>query len=180
MFLRLIRGNLSAYFSFCPSRVEGGLVRRTAVPRRVQLRPKWTTCMGLKRGRAGSNSETNSSHRVSIVSTCCPCLASLSWTHCPHKYYCLVHPGDIKEDILECNSAELSFALAHFIQEVRRPNGETYSPDSIFYLCLGIQQVQTLVGSHIYIQKSAPLAVCRFLTCSVWLYLDSTCLCKAE
>lgn len=70
-----------------------------------------------------------------------------------HNYYGLVHLVDIKEDILECNSVELSFALARFIQEVRRPNGETYSPDSIFYLCLGIQQVQTLI----YIQKLAPL-----------------------
>uniref|UniRef100_A0A1A7YL86 TRASH domain-containing protein n=1 Tax=Iconisemion striatum TaxID=60296 RepID=A0A1A7YL86_9TELE len=47
---------------------------------------------------------------------------------------------DIKEDILQCDSAELSFALSHFIREVRRPNGDTYNPDSIFYLCLGIQQ----------------------------------------
>lgn len=50
---------------------------------------------------------------------------------------------DVKEDILQCDSAELSFALSRFIREVRRPNGETYSPDSIFYLCLGIQQVHT-------------------------------------
>ncbi|XP_061598825.1 zinc finger MYM-type protein 4-like isoform X3 [Cololabis saira] len=47
---------------------------------------------------------------------------------------------DLKEDIVECNSAELSFGLSRFIKEVRRPNGESYSPDSIFYLCLGIQQ----------------------------------------
>ncbi|KAM8736654.1 zinc finger MYM-type protein 4-like isoform 2-T2 [Acanthopagrus schlegelii] len=47
---------------------------------------------------------------------------------------------DIKEDVIECDSTELSFALSRFIKEVRRPNGETYSPDSIFYLCLGIQQ----------------------------------------
>ncbi|KAJ4939910.1 hypothetical protein JOQ06_029346 [Pogonophryne albipinna] len=47
---------------------------------------------------------------------------------------------DVKEDVLQCDSAELSFGLSHFITDVRRPNGETYSPDSIFYLCLGIQQ----------------------------------------
>lgn len=39
---------------------------------------------------------------------------------------------------------ELSFALTRFIQEVRRPNGSAYSPDSIFYLCLGLQQVAAL------------------------------------
>ncbi|XP_074547591.1 zinc finger MYM-type protein 4-like isoform X2 [Halichoeres trimaculatus] len=53
---------------------------------------------------------------------------------------------EIKEDIIECDSAELSFALSHFIKEVRRPNGEMYSPDSIFYLCLGIQQYLFLKG----------------------------------
>ncbi|CAF99041.1 unnamed protein product, partial [Tetraodon nigroviridis] len=55
-------------------------------------------------------------------------------------------PADLKEDILECNSVELSFALTRFVQEVRRPNGDAYSPDSIFYLCLGIQQYLFLQG----------------------------------
>nr|XP_020477615.1 zinc finger MYM-type protein 4-like isoform X2 [Monopterus albus] len=53
---------------------------------------------------------------------------------------------DIKEDILQCDSAELSFALSRFVREVRRPNGDTYSPDSIFYLCLGIQQFLFMKG----------------------------------
>ncbi|XP_026155953.1 zinc finger MYM-type protein 4-like isoform X2 [Mastacembelus armatus] len=53
---------------------------------------------------------------------------------------------DIKEDILQCDSAELSFALSRFIKEVRRPNGEAYGPDSIFYLCLGIQQFLFMKG----------------------------------
>ncbi|XP_024863783.1 zinc finger MYM-type protein 4 isoform X3 [Kryptolebias marmoratus] len=46
----------------------------------------------------------------------------------------------VKEDILQCDSAELSVALSRFVREVRRPNGDAYSPDSIFYLCLGIQE----------------------------------------
>ncbi|XP_069751882.1 zinc finger MYM-type protein 4 isoform X2 [Narcine bancroftii] len=49
-------------------------------------------------------------------------------------------PMKLKEDILSCTAAELSFGLCQFIREVRRPNGEKYEPDSIFYLCLGIQQ----------------------------------------
>lgn len=61
------------------------------------------------------------------------------------------NPVDIKEDVLQCDSAELSFALSRFIREVRRPNGETYSPDSIFYLCLGIQQVHTHIVSLVSI-----------------------------
>ncbi|KAM4656352.1 zinc finger MYM-type protein 4-like isoform 5-T5 [Amazona ochrocephala] len=51
-----------------------------------------------------------------------------------------VRPVKLKEDILSCTFAELSFGLCQFIQEVRRPNGEKYDPDSILYLCLGIQQ----------------------------------------
>ncbi|XP_016298824.1 zinc finger MYM-type protein 4-like isoform X2 [Sinocyclocheilus anshuiensis] len=46
----------------------------------------------------------------------------------------------LKEDLLKCCTAELSYGLCKFISEVRRPSGEKYSPDSIFYLCLGIQQ----------------------------------------
>lgn len=93
-----------------------------------------------------------------------------------HKYPGLVHSVDIKEDILECNSVELSFALSRFIQEVRRPNGDAYSPDSIFYLCLGIQQVPTLVASLIYMQNLW-LGSCPTLSD---VCLGSTCLCKAE
>nr|DBA13708.1 TPA: hypothetical protein GDO54_017052 [Pyxicephalus adspersus] len=49
-------------------------------------------------------------------------------------------PMRIKEDILTCTAAELNYGLAQFVKEVTRPNGERYEPDSIFYLCLGIQQ----------------------------------------
>ncbi|XP_078480436.1 zinc finger MYM-type protein 4-like [Lampetra planeri] len=63
---------------------------------------------------------------------------------CEREFF--VHTVEIKEDILLCDSAELSFALSHFIKEVRRPNGEAYSPDSIFYLCLGIQQYLFMKG----------------------------------
>ncbi|XP_064203342.1 zinc finger MYM-type protein 4 isoform X5 [Anguilla rostrata] len=49
-------------------------------------------------------------------------------------------PMVLKEDLLQCSTAELSYGLCRFIGEVRRPNGEPYTPDSIFYLCLGIQQ----------------------------------------
>ncbi|XP_035038448.2 LOW QUALITY PROTEIN: zinc finger MYM-type protein 4 [Hippoglossus stenolepis] len=49
-------------------------------------------------------------------------------------------PIELKEDLLRCTTAELSYGLCCFITEVKRPNGEQYSPDSIFYLCLGIQQ----------------------------------------
>ncbi|XP_043560871.1 zinc finger MYM-type protein 3-like isoform X2 [Chiloscyllium plagiosum] len=49
-------------------------------------------------------------------------------------------PMRIKEDILSCTAAELNYGLAQFVKEVQRPNGERYEPDSVYYLCLGIQQ----------------------------------------
>ncbi|XP_064627883.1 zinc finger MYM-type protein 3-like isoform X2 [Lineus longissimus] len=44
-----------------------------------------------------------------------------------------------KTDILQCTSDELNYTLCLFVKEVRKPNGEEYAPDSIYYLCLGIQ-----------------------------------------
>uniref|UniRef100_A0A7M4F5G4 Zinc finger MYM-type containing 2 n=1 Tax=Crocodylus porosus TaxID=8502 RepID=A0A7M4F5G4_CROPO len=52
----------------------------------------------------------------------------------------------LKEDLLSHTSAELNYGLAHFVNEIRRPNGENYAPDSIYYLCLGIQEY--LCGSN--------------------------------
>ncbi|XP_073340521.1 zinc finger MYM-type protein 4 isoform X3 [Pagrus major] len=49
-------------------------------------------------------------------------------------------PMELKEDVIQCTTAELSYGLCCFITELKRPNGEPYSPDSLFYLCLGIQQ----------------------------------------
>ncbi|NXS62965.1 ZMYM2 protein, partial [Brachypteracias leptosomus] len=46
----------------------------------------------------------------------------------------------LKEDLLSHTSAELNYGLTHFVHEIRRPNGENYAPDSIYYLCLGIQE----------------------------------------
>ncbi|NXE09793.1 ZMYM2 protein, partial [Lophotis ruficrista] len=52
----------------------------------------------------------------------------------------------LKEDLLSHTSAELNYGLTHFVNEIRRPNGESYAPDSIYYLCLGIQEY--LYGSN--------------------------------
>lgn len=60
-------------------------------------------------------------------------------------YFSTVRSVKLKEDILSCTFAELSLGLCQFIQEVRRPNGEKYDPDSILYLCLGIQQVSVSI-----------------------------------
>ena len=41
-------------------------------------------------------------------------------------------------DVLQCTADELNFGLSLFVNEVRKPNGDPYAPDSIYYLCLGI------------------------------------------
>ncbi|XP_048838844.1 zinc finger MYM-type protein 3-like isoform X1 [Brienomyrus brachyistius] len=46
----------------------------------------------------------------------------------------------VKEDILSCTAAELNYGLAQFVKETASPSGEYYEPDSVYYLCLGIQQ----------------------------------------
>ncbi|TDH06584.1 hypothetical protein EPR50_G00114950, partial [Perca flavescens] len=49
-------------------------------------------------------------------------------------------PARSKSNLLSLTSEELNVALSRFVREVCRPSGERYSPDSILYLCLGIQQ----------------------------------------
>ncbi|XP_073439166.1 zinc finger MYM-type protein 2 [Dendrobates tinctorius] len=46
----------------------------------------------------------------------------------------------LKEDLLLHPPSALSYWLSCFIKEVQRPNGDSYAPDSIYYLCLGIQE----------------------------------------
>lgn len=45
-----------------------------------------------------------------------------------------------KSDLLQLTSDELNYSLCLFVKEVRKPNGAEYAPDTIYYLCLGIQQ----------------------------------------
>ncbi|XP_068123028.1 zinc finger MYM-type protein 2 isoform X2 [Hyperolius riggenbachi] len=46
----------------------------------------------------------------------------------------------LKENLLEHTPGELSILLPRFVREARRPNGDSYAPDSMYYLCLGIQE----------------------------------------
>ncbi|XP_076676327.1 zinc finger protein without children isoform X2 [Andrena cerasifolii] len=45
-----------------------------------------------------------------------------------------------KTDLLQLTADELNYSLCLFVKEVRKPNGTEYAPDTIYYLCLGIQQ----------------------------------------
>uniref|UniRef100_A0A671RUD9 Zinc finger MYM-type protein 2-like n=1 Tax=Sinocyclocheilus anshuiensis TaxID=1608454 RepID=A0A671RUD9_9TELE len=50
-----------------------------------------------------------------------------------------LHPV-LSFSLLSLGPAELNQSLSHFVKEVRRPHGERYTPDSLLYLCLGIQK----------------------------------------
>lgn len=43
-------------------------------------------------------------------------------------------------DLLQLTASELDYCLCLFVKEVRKPNGNEYAPDTIYYLCLGVQQ----------------------------------------
>jgi len=45
-----------------------------------------------------------------------------------------------KTDILQLTTEELNYTLCLFLKEVRKPNGAEYTPDTLYYLCLGIQK----------------------------------------
>jgi hypothetical protein len=45
----------------------------------------------------------------------------------------------LPDDLLKLRTDELSGLLADFISSVRKANGEAYAPESIYYLCLGVQ-----------------------------------------
>lgn len=64
-----------------------------------------------------------------------------------------------KSNLLSLSSEELNTSLSQFVREVCRPNGERYSPDSVLYLCLGIQQVSTESGTYLKGQNVNTAAV---------------------
>jgi zinc finger MYM-type protein 2/3/4 len=45
----------------------------------------------------------------------------------------------LPNDLVKLKNDELNYLLTDFIQEVRKPAGELYAPESLYYLCLGIQ-----------------------------------------
>lgn len=63
---------------------------------------------------------------------------------CSHLGRALMLASDVrvKSNLLSLKASRLNQALARFVREVRRPNGERYAPDSILYLCLSIQKVR--------------------------------------
>lgn len=47
-------------------------------------------------------------------------------------------------DILKLRADELNYTLCMFVKEVKKPNGDSYAPDSVLYLALGIQVIKKL------------------------------------
>lgn len=72
------------------------------------------------------------------------CLSGTTGAQCSNEVvtlFILEKRFKVKEDILSCTAAELNYGLAQFVKEIASPSGEYYEPDSVYYLCLGIQQV---------------------------------------
>ena len=65
-------------------------------------------------------------------------------------------------DILKLRADELSFTLCMFVKEVKKPNGDMYAPDSIFYLTLGIQVQHCLIPAYLpFLTFNPRLPACR-------------------
>ncbi|KAM3596650.1 uncharacterized protein V6R79_018521 [Siganus canaliculatus] len=64
------------------------------------------------------------------------------WIHCRESQSSPASSRVVRsvEDLLRCSSTELSDSLCCFVSEATRPDGETYSADALFHLCLSVQQ----------------------------------------
>ncbi|KAL4096614.1 hypothetical protein QTP88_021533 [Uroleucon formosanum] len=69
------------------------------------------------------------------------CTKSIEFEKTLSSYVCGVKKINIfKLDLLQLTANELNYCLCLFVKEVRKPNGSEYAPDTIYYLCLGVQQ----------------------------------------
>ncbi|XP_056623010.1 zinc finger MYM-type protein 4 isoform X2 [Triplophysa dalaica] len=130
---------------------DPGLAKESRLVLTLKRRRKGRDCCpAKKRGRKRSGTDTSSSVWLSTSSSklnqVYGVAAWTSWVKSKKGQTsdegAQQSPGPMvmKEDVLQCSSAELCYGLCRFVKEVRRPNGEVYEPDSVYYLCLGIQQ----------------------------------------
>ena len=70
-----------------------------------------------------------------------------------------------RADLLSLSPEELCVSLSRFVQEVSRPCGGRYSPDSILYLCLAIQKVSNQSEAETKLLFSKWLKCCLLTSC---------------
>jgi len=75
-------------------------------------------------------------------------------------------PKLFKSEILHCSSEELNIALSLFVKEVRKPTGQTYAADSVYYLCLG----KSAFCSNMYLPNYFCRCLCVCLIFCGWRY----------
>uniref|UniRef100_A0A8C7L834 Zinc finger MYM-type containing 3 n=1 Tax=Oncorhynchus kisutch TaxID=8019 RepID=A0A8C7L834_ONCKI len=63
-----------------------------------------------------------------------------AWSQSKHSDLFDGSPMKKPLDLLLSSPEELNHGLSQFVQDIVHPRGPCYKPDSIFYLCLGIQQ----------------------------------------
>ena len=61
----------------------------------------------------------------------CSCIKNISPDETGHA---------MDNDVVKTELADVSFWLQRFVLEVRKSNGDAYSPDSLYQLCCGIQR----------------------------------------
>lgn len=54
----------------------------------------------------------------------------------------------LEKSLLKLTADELNFMLSLFVGEISKPNGISYDPDHLFYLCLCLQQYLHVNGRH--------------------------------
>ncbi|KAL8595304.1 hypothetical protein ACOMHN_020057 [Nucella lapillus] len=91
-----------------------------------------------------------------------------------------------KADILQCTAEELNFSLCLFVKEVRKPTGDEYSPDSIYYLTIGLQQylyengrIDNIFADHYYEPFTRQLAEI-LSTCQPKFNSEGQMVCRIE
>ena len=67
----------------------------------------------------------------------------------------------LDNDVVKMELADVSFWLQRFVLEVRKSNGDVYSPDSLYQLCCGIQRALREAGHDVNIFKQFQFAQCR-------------------
>ena len=67
----------------------------------------------------------------------------------------------LDNDVVKMELADVSFWLQRFVLEVRKSNGDVYSPDSLYQLCCGIQRALREAGHDVNIFEQFQFAQCR-------------------
>lgn len=67
----------------------------------------------------------------------------------------------LDSDVVKMKLADVSFWLQRFVLEVRKSNGDVYSPDSLYQLCCSIQRALRDAGQDVNIFAIWTVSICN-------------------